>query len=64
MLISQENDFFLTEINAMKELLDKYTDICENDELLDNKIIIEFKEFLDAEQNYLAEQIKKLSPAI
>ena len=45
----------------MKDFLDKYSDICENDELLDYKIVIGFKEFLDTEQNYLAEHIRKLS---
>ena len=36
MLITKENEFFLTEINSMKDFLDKYSDICENDELLEN----------------------------
>jgi len=45
----------------MKDFLDKYSDICENEELLDYKIVVGLKDCLETEQNYLAEHIKKLS---
>jgi len=60
-LITKENDFFLNEINLIKDFLDKFSDICENEELLDHKTLVSLKEFLETEQNYLAEHIKKLS---
>jgi len=60
-LITKENDFFLNEINLIKDFLDKFSDICENEELLDHQTLVSLKEFLETEQNYLAEHIRKLS---
>lgn len=56
-----ENTFFLNEVNNIKDILDKMTDICENPNLLDKNKLILLNEFLNKHKNYLANDIVKIN---
>ncbi len=53
-----ENTFFLNEVNNIKDILDKMTDICENPNLLDKNKLFLLNEFIKKHKNYLANDIK------
>jgi hypothetical protein len=60
-LLLKENEYFEKEIDKIKEFLDKYTDICETNGLLDLKELSNLREFLSQEQVYLSEHIRKMA---
>lgn len=55
-----ENTFFLNEVDAIKDSLDKMTDICENPNLLDKNKLFLLNDFLKKHKNYLANDIMKI----
>jgi len=56
-----ENSFYLNEINNIKDILDKMTDICENTNLLDKNKLFMLNEFLKKHKNYLANDLIKIN---
>ena len=55
-----ENTFFLNEVNNIKDILDKMTDICENPNLLDKNKLFLLNDYLKKHKNYLANDIIKI----
>lgn len=56
----KENEFFLTQIDLIKDFLFKYTDICESPDLLELGTIIKLRDFLYSEKAILTEHVRKL----
>lgn len=56
-LIATENAFFSREVNNVKNILDKMTDLCENSSILNSAKLNGFKKFLDEHVNYLAKNV-------
>ena len=52
-----ENGFFEREVERIKCVLDKMTDICECSALLDVNVLKSLKEFLQSHQNFIAKNI-------
>ena len=56
-----ENTFFETEVNNIKDILDKMTDICENQSLLNKNTLILLNDFLIKHKNYISNDFLKIS---
>jgi len=56
-IVLSENAFFQQEVNRIKSVLDKMTDICECSSLLDVNVLKALKEFLESHQNFIAKNI-------
>jgi hypothetical protein len=56
-IITLENNYFEKEINNMKEILDKLTDLCENSAILDREKLIGLKDFLNTNQKFIIKNI-------
>ncbi len=52
-----ENAYFEREVNRIKCVLDKMTDICECSALLNVNVLKALKEYLESHQNFIAKNM-------
>lgn len=57
--LREENKYFLNKVNYLKDLLDKMTDLCGNDEFLSKNTLNELLKYLDTYYEYIVANIAK-----